>query len=722
MQNVPILVRVSSIYEKPEMSLFIDPWSMVADGNVLLLNGAHYGFKFADRAPPHIDVGRILTQAPNAHQVGYKPGVRGWARNLFGGWGLGGGSPSRTSSLTSVVTYGYKPLAAFRHIRLLVLSPGKADELLRGEITEVALDGPELKFKALSYHWDGVKETHGLTTSEGLVSLTGSLYLALHAIRDVHHKVTLWVDAICINQDDSREKRIQIRLMGEIFHRAESVIAWTGGGTESSDRAMEALLQIRTLDLKPSTWPSTLPPVPASWAGKKCPSSEDVGTWEDIALFFERPWFSRVWILQEVALAAEVIVRCGRWRLRWEDVFEALRICVQEWPKFLEDNHPKPGRRARAAAYALGILRQTYCSPYVRMRYDLLQLLELCSYTESTEARDKLFALLSLASDAGDPMLDPDYESPLEEVMLRYAQVFVERGSAIELLYRAGTSKSSLAKCPSWIPDWTRDARPRTISTWRCRAPGARFSAAGDTSTHARVDPSDKRVLVVAGWRVDRIKSVGHSTRQDVDVMKYTATLWATVNANMLSGPYPTGESVDEVRQRLPIGDAAGPHLDPLTDSMSTYRELTDGPSSPTQPSGGNGDGPQAEHLWAWVLGDMTGLESIHQALAFFQQPHGRRHGLWDYWRTVSAFSTRLSTARFCITEKGYVGLVPHDAVVGDSVVLVNGAAVPFVVRGCGDVERPYLTTLVGECYIHGIMHGEALNFEDAIEGDLHFV
>ncbi|GAB1311348.1 hypothetical protein MFIFM68171_01558 [Madurella fahalii] len=551
-QNVPILVRVSSIYEKPEMSLFVDPWSMVADGTALLLNGAHYGFKLPAE-PPRISMS-------------------------------------------------------------------------------------------------------------------------------------------------------------------------TRGGTESSDRAIEALLQIRTLDLKPSIWPPTLPPVPASWAGKKCPSSEDVSMWEDIALLFERLWFSRVWIVQELALAAEVIVHCGRWKLRWDDVFEALRICVQEQINFLEDHHPRPGRRVHAAAYALGILRQTYRSPYVHMRYNLLQLLELCTYAESTEARDKLFALLSLASDAGDPMIDPDYESPLEEVMLRYAQVLVERGSAIELLYRAGMSKSSLPKCPSWIPDWTRDARPRTISTWRCRAAGARFSTAGDTPTRARVDPCDKLVLIVAGSWVDCIELVGHSARHDVDAMKYTTALWAAVTTNMSSGPYPTGESMSEARQRLPIGDVAGPHLDLLTDSMSTYREPIDAPSPPAQPNGSSDDGPEAERLWTWALGDTTGPESIHQTLSFFQQPPGCRHGLWDYRRTASAFSTRLSTTRFCVTGRGYVGLVPHDATVGDSIVLVDGAAVPFVVRGCGDKETSNLTTFVGECYIHGIMHGEALGFEDAMAGEIYFV
>ena len=75
------------------------------------------------------------------------------------------------------------------------------------------------------------------------------------------------------------------------------------------------------------------------------------------------------------------------------------------------------------------------------------------------------------------------------------------------------------------------------------------------------------------------------------------------------------------------------------------------------------------------------------------------------------------------MTKRGYFGLVPEDTLVGDSVILVDGAAVPFIVRGKGDDEKDsHLTTLVGECYVHGIMHGEALGFEDIEKGDVAFV
>jgi len=220
---VSILVRVSNIHKKPEMSLFVDPWSMVAEGKALLLNGAHYGLKFADKAPWHIDLGKFSTRAsssslPRKHQKKKQDGraeVWNWVQRLFEGRGWKG---QTQISLESAMRYTYKPLG-FRRIRLLVLAPGKGDDPLRGRVTEVSLDSPGA-YTALSYRWETKTKSSGLQTVEegSFIGLTASLRMALHTLRDESHEQTLWVDAICINQDDEGgEKKVQIRLMGDIF-------------------------------------------------------------------------------------------------------------------------------------------------------------------------------------------------------------------------------------------------------------------------------------------------------------------------------------------------------------------------------------------------------------------------------------------------------------------------------------------------------------------------
>jgi len=97
----------------------------------------------------------------------------------------------------------------------------------------------------------------------------------------------------------------------------------------------------------------------------------------------------------------------------------------------------------------------------------------------------------------------------------------------------------------------------------------------------------------------------------------------------------------------------------------------------------------------------------------FLKQSRDARERSWKYWTTAAAFAKRLSNARFCMSGS-YVGFVPHDAQVGDLICLFYRGAVPFVVREVPLTDSEY--ELIGECYIHGIMYGEALKFEGILD------
>jgi len=218
--------------------------------------------------------------------------------------------------------------------------------------------------------------------------------------------------------------------------------------------------------------------------------------------------------------------------------------------------------------------RQAYRNQLTSRKHGLLKLLELFSYTSATKTIDKLFALLHLASDGETAAFSPDYISSEEAVMRRYAGAFVNGGSALELLYRAGTSKSP-PFC-SWIPDWTRKDHPKTISTWHSAA--GPFCASGERQLSVSLSHSEKGILEVAGTFVDRIAHVGNVSLRDSDVMTYLNHIHEQPVDRTL---YPTSESVADLRFRLPVGNAARPHLDPVTDAMSTYRTIAAARAAP---------------------------------------------------------------------------------------------------------------------------------------------
>jgi hypothetical protein len=343
-------------------------------------------------------------------------------------------------------------------------------------------------------------------------------------------------------------------------------------------------------------------------------------------------------------------------------------------------------------------------------QYGLLELLELFAYTEASRPRDKLFALLPLAPIPDQDLFSPDYESPLEVVIHRYASIFVSREETLELLYRAGTAKkTSPGSClsPSWIPDWTRTHQPRTISTWFGEK--GVFSAAGDTHPSTFLCPNDSQVLVARGRLTDEIVDIMETSLEQHDVITFYNAIRERIGR--LAATYPTGEPVMRLKRVLPIGTASRPHVDMPGEIQTTLQRF-----SKDEPLRGGGGVEKLE------IGDdlLADIASVREMVDFLKQPADLREHMWKYWGTISSFSRRLCSARLCTTKRGYLGLVPGSCGVGDWVCVVNGGAVPFILRPSSTRDGTY--SLVGEGYIHGIMYGEALRIGAVVEEEIRLV
>lgn len=182
--------------------------------------------------------------------------------------------------------YHYFPLSSQSHIRLLRLLPkaeGDHDELC-GELVEYDLmlyDDGAHPYEALSYCWESEDKPCVLMIHGKALAMTRSLYTALVRLRHFAFERVLWIDAVCIDQPNDREKESQIPLMGEIFAKAQSVLVWLGEECDSSSLALGAIV-----------------------SAAKNAQQENVGnlknlnatTIESIQRLLKRPWFSRIWV------------------------------------------------------------------------------------------------------------------------------------------------------------------------------------------------------------------------------------------------------------------------------------------------------------------------------------------------------------------------------------------------------------------------------------------
>lgn len=182
-------------------------------------------------------------------------------------------------------------------------------------------------YTALSYAWDNNNGNNGLSISipcnRNMITLSRELLAAFRAFRkcpDLHNPVWIWVDSICINQDDDTEKATQIGMMDQIYKSAEIVTIWTGTGETETQESLSTLYNF-AINIARCT---PFRPVDNVTALSGDPQ------WKALDPFFCRRWFTRSWVVQEVLLARKVRLVCGTTWIDWETMTGFYLSCLEE--------------------------------------------------------------------------------------------------------------------------------------------------------------------------------------------------------------------------------------------------------------------------------------------------------------------------------------------------------------------------------------------------------
>ena len=222
--------------------------------------------------------------------------------------------------------YEHQPLSHPNSLRLLKLWHG--DERTEEIVCDLMEVPPEQKshhtYEALSWTWDTAgptntikinKEVHGEDAAFAF-TISRNLYLALKALRYKEKSRVLWVDAICINQDAKQldERNHQIPMMPAIYGDAKQVCVWLGDSSKDSDQAIDFIETIMK-----DIWKIDL----------LCGDQDQTENWAALLKLIMRPWFSRRWIVQEIALARDGLIYCGRRTISWRTFCDAVSLFVE---------------------------------------------------------------------------------------------------------------------------------------------------------------------------------------------------------------------------------------------------------------------------------------------------------------------------------------------------------------------------------------------------------
>jgi ankyrin repeat protein len=300
--------------------------------------------------------------------------------------------------------FDYEPIAlerpAFRILQLL-RGNGPAIECT---LYQAFLDGTDtVPYDALSYTWGGTDKTSTIIVNGKTFDITENLHSALQHLRSENTDTILWVDAICIDQSNKLERGHQVQQMCKIYSQAEEVIVWLGQATDETDLFMDSLERLEEYSSTHEHRSWDLMQWNTFWL--LVPLHPDCKPREGLDLLLGRPWFSRVWILQEIANAKKASVWCGTKSVRARTFALAPSLIGV-----------KPERHCQAVLDIMpGRLRgDTWWSE----NRDLYNLLLKFSGSEASDQRDKVYALLGISSDASDTdSLRPDYTKDVQEVI-----------------------------------------------------------------------------------------------------------------------------------------------------------------------------------------------------------------------------------------------------------------------------------------------------------------
>jgi hypothetical protein len=668
----------------------------------------------------------------------------------------------------------YEDLPSDDNIRLLEILPG-TDSVVECLLHVGYLHENKHTYEALSYTWDQdysptTKDRDVAIRCNGVnVSIGGNLASALKRLRNVETSRLIWADALCINQQDNRERSHQVMRMNLIYENALRVVIWLGEEHPTEPYAPAPPVHLREsykafsgVCAVVNTWRKTtgnedvvpraihLPIVSTS---KMSDTSEVLSPkseiWRSIFVFYERRWFHRLWPIQEVALARTATVIWDECEIAWEWVGQAAAIIRTNYDRIsalIRD--PSIGRRRAAPsrrvpggvsnAYFLYRLSrsQTRSTP---LQFTFAEILKLTRGFGCKDPRDRVYGLLSL------PMVDnikksifPDYEKTTDEVYIDIARKILESSSSLSLLSSVQRDSANLVmkpwnpyaqhynpKMPSWVPQWSF-LLTQTINPSH---PSASFAAS--QGRPAQIHPSPNPLeLLVRGIVVDRVASCVYQSFQDFwrgANVADRANGWDFWGQRALDDhPKPLQNALEQCQRTkkdlekialtltagqnwygVPVHDVSAHLADYarclVKDGLVWSVQMGAAPPPPQQEkpqiSGERSSNVPSEYV------QYDELEALAQ--------NGNPDRFLDAAATASARRARFTT------DGGLFGVGPEAMKKGDYLCVFYGAAVPFIIRPtkkeveatADDTVQPTakMGRLMGECYVHDLMHGEAV-------------
>lgn len=310
---------------------------------------------------------------------------------------------------------------AHSEIRLVTVLPGVDGSQIQCTIENMSLMRPP-KYTALSYCWGDPNKTLDILVNDQPFPATTNLHAALSRLRDTKY-TTLWIDAICINQEDVVERSQQLFLMGSIYRKATTTVAWLGDLAHCPANTI----------VKDSMFTASANASDASTAT----------TLLRIRDIINNPYWRRVWIIQELALSQDIILAWSETLLEFSQFESSL--------KNLSEGYITDTLNHLGYQHVQDILQ--FRSDSINERpLSFLEALARSHMSLATDIRDKTFALLNMTYNGNTYIPIPNYSQNASDLCLEITKVALKATKSLDILVLLANPERESA--PSWFPDW----------------------------------------------------------------------------------------------------------------------------------------------------------------------------------------------------------------------------------------------------------------------------
>jgi hypothetical protein len=611
-----------------------------------------------------------------------------------------------------------------KDFRLLKLWPSTSPdtECVRCDLIPCRIDEMKGKYDTLSYSWGSQRQDFPVLISDGkddttptrAVRVTPHLYDALLRLRDTDQPVLLWIDQICIDQTSNEEKNAQVARMADIYRSARKSVVWLGS-CRGDDKVLLVELFSKLAD---TTFTSISDDaghleglLPVTTVGN--PSTRARQRHNAFVRLLSRPWFTRAWIFQEAVASPEVSLRLGPLSFPLDVLIRlADTICAEE---VRIGGYSKSLIMSTVGFDALSLIKHergcgiTGCPRDGMFRDNFLALLmQALHQFQATNPRDYIYAFLAFQPEDATVKIRPDYALPPAAAWTEAAKSLIRQTESLDIFSAAradltiagdggkgfGGGMPSSNDLPTWVPYWSEPfpyARPIYCPDFQTSFDACRGIP------HEWVKGKQDGQLVVHGVEISSVVWIsphnfaGTYYRTSPNGTKGVLNLDMHIASAERHFHFRPDDVGKRFKERYP---------DPRVSMMRTL--LADGAFGSQIPL----SDAEVDELTDLVENEGAIQEAYDDIRAKPATESKEQRQKYQRLERLREQALIVQQKKVFVTASGHLGLASKCVKAGDLVYVLQGSRTPCLLRGSG------MFKLIGQCYVEGIMYGEAFHDE----------